>query len=306
VLDGMDGKVAIVTGAGRGLGRAEALELARLGARVVVNDYGRTLQGEEEKSPADAVVDEITAAGGEAVADQGDVADWDDSLRLVETAVDRFGQLDIVVNNAGFLRDRMLFNMSEEDFDLVVRVHLKGHFCMSRHAASYWRDRSKAADAPVYGRIVNTTSEAALLGSPGQPNYAAAKAGIISLTMATANSLGRYGVTANAIAPRARTRMTESLPGIGDESEGDFDEFAPENVSPLVAYLASPAAAKVSGQVFVVFGRMIDVVAGPSVDRRFDVDDGWTPEEVDAALTPFYDARQPVRDGYLYRGPHPA
>src|SRR5215218_2894348 len=231
----MDGKVAIVTGAGRGLGRAEALELARLGARVVVNDYGRTLQGEEEKSPADAVVDEITAAGGEAVADHGDVADWHDSRHLVQTAVDRFGQLDILVNNAGFLRDRMLFNMSEEDFDLVVRVHLKGHFCMSRHAASYWRDRSKASEGPVYGRIVNTTSEAALLGSPGQPNYAAAKAGIISLTIATANSIGRYGVTANAIAPRARTRMTEALPGIGDEAEGDFDEFAPENVSPLVA-----------------------------------------------------------------------
>jgi 3-oxoacyl-[acyl-carrier protein] reductase len=191
VLDGMDGKVAIVTGAGRGLGRAEALELARQGARVVVNDYGRTLQGEEEKSPADEVADEIAAAGGEAVADHGDVADWGDSQRLVESAIDRFGQLDVLVNNAGFLRDRMLFNMSEEDFDLVVRVHLKGHFCMSRHAAAYWRDRSKASDAPVYGRIVNTTSEAALLGSPGQPNYAAAKAGIIALTMATANSIGR-------------------------------------------------------------------------------------------------------------------
>src|SRR6266545_3741991 len=192
----MDGKVAIVTGAGRGLGRAEALELARLGARVVVNDYGRTLQGEEEKSPADAVVDEITAAGGEAVADHGDVADWDDSLRLVPTAVDRFGQLDILVNNAGFLRDRMLFNMSEDDFDLVVRVHLKGHFCMSRHAASYWRDRSKAADAPVYGRIVNTTSEAALLGSSGQPNYAAAKAGIIAFTHAAANGICPHALPA--------------------------------------------------------------------------------------------------------------
>jgi NAD(P)-dependent dehydrogenase (short-subunit alcohol dehydrogenase family) len=247
------------------------------------------------------VVEEITAAGGEAVADRGDVADWDDSLRLVQTAVDHFGQLDILVNNAGFLRDRMLFNMSEEDFDLVVRVHLKGHFCMSRHAAAYWRDRSKAADTPVYGRVVNTSSEAGLFGSPGQPNYAAAKAGIIALTLATANSMGRYGVTANAIAPRARTRMTETLPGF-EEADPDFDEFAPWNVSPLVAYLASPAAAKVSGQVFVVYGRMIDVVQGPGVDRHFDVEGRWTPETVDSALTPFYAGRQPIRDGYVYRG----
>jgi NAD(P)-dependent dehydrogenase (short-subunit alcohol dehydrogenase family) len=300
-VQGMNGKVAIVTGAGRGLGRAEALELARLGARVVVNDFGRTLQGDEEKSPADAVVDEISAAGGEAVADHGDVADWDASQELVQTAIDRFGQLDVLVNNAGFLRDRMLFNMSEEDFDAVIRVHLKGHFCMSRHAAAYWREQSKATDGPVYGRIVNTTSEAALMGSPGQPNYAAAKAGIMALTLATANSTARYGVTANAIAPRARTRMTESLPGF-EEAEGDFDQFAPENVSPLVAYLASPAAANVSGQVFVVYGRMIDVVAGPSVDRRFEIDSHWTPDDVDAALTPFYKGRKPLRDGYLFRG----
>jgi NAD(P)-dependent dehydrogenase (short-subunit alcohol dehydrogenase family) len=300
-VEGMDGKVAIVTGAGRGLGRAEAVELARLGARVVVNDFGRTLQGEEEKSPADAVVDEITAAGGEAIADHGDVADWDASQELLQTAIDRFGRLDVLVNNAGFLRDRMLFNMSEEDFDAVIRVHLKGHFCMSRHAAAYWREQSKATEAPVYGRVVNTTSEAALMGSPGQPNYAAAKAGIMSLTLATANSLSRYGVTANAIAPRARTRMTESLPGF-EESEGDFDQFAPENVSPLVAYLASPAAANVSGQVFVVYGRMIDVVAGPSVDRRFEVDGHWTPDAVEDVLTSFYEERKPLRDGYMFRG----
>jgi NAD(P)-dependent dehydrogenase (short-subunit alcohol dehydrogenase family) len=301
----MDGKVGIVTGAGRGLGRAEALELGRLGVRVVVNDYGRTLTGEEEKSPADAVVDEITAAGGQAVADHGDVADWDASRELVETAIERFGQLDIVVNNAGFLRDRMVFNMSEEDFDAVIRVHLKGHFCMIRHAAAYWREQAKAADSPVYGRIVNTTSEAAILGSPGQPNYAAAKAGIIALTLATANSVGRYGVTGNAIAPRARTRMTEHMPGIGGEVDGDFDEFAPENVSPLVAYLASPSAAKVSGQVFVVYGRTIDVVEGPGVDRHFDVEGAWNPERVDAALTPFYEQRTPVSEGYAYRGPRP-
>jgi 3-oxoacyl-[acyl-carrier protein] reductase len=303
-VEGMDGKVAIVTGAGRGLGRAEALELARLGARVVVNDFGRTLQGEEEKSPADAVVDEITAGGGEAIADQGDVADWDASQELLQTAIDRFGRLDILVNNAGFLRDRMLFNMSEDDFDAVIRVHLKGHFCMSRHAAAYWREQSKAADSPVYGRVVNTSSEAGLFGSPGQPNYAAAKAGIIALTLATANSIGRYGVTANAIAPRARTRMTETLLGF-DEADPDFDLFAPENVSPLVAYLASPTAANVSGQVFVVYGRMIDVVQGPGVDRHIEVDDRWTPDRVDAALTSFYAERTPIRDGYVYRGTPP-
>jgi NAD(P)-dependent dehydrogenase (short-subunit alcohol dehydrogenase family) len=303
-VEGMEGKVAIVTGAGRGLGRAEALELAGLGVRVVVNDFGRTLQGEEEKSPADAVVDEITAAGGEAVADHGDVADWDLSRELVEAAVDRFGQLDILVNNAGFLRDRMLFNMSEEDFDAVIRVHLKGHFCMSRHAAAYWRDRSKAANGPVYGRLVNTSSEAGLFGSPGQPNYAAAKAGIIALTLATANSVGRYGVTANAIAPRARTRMTETIPGF-EAPDPDFDRFAPENVSPLVAYLASPAAARVSGQLFVVYGRMIDVVQGPGIDRHIEVDDRWTPDRVDETLTPFYAEREPIRDGYVYRGTPP-
>jgi NAD(P)-dependent dehydrogenase (short-subunit alcohol dehydrogenase family) len=297
----MDGKVAIVTGAGRGLGRAEALELARLGAHVVVNDLGRTLHGEEEASAADAVVDEITAGGGKAVAHPGDVADWDAAADLVRTAVEAFGGLDILVNNAGFLRDRMIFNMSEEEFDAVIRVHLKGHFCMSRHATAYWRDRSKAEGEPVYGRVVNTASEAGLVGSPGQPNYAAAKGGIVQLTLATANACGRYGVTANAIAPRALTRMTEALPGF-DASEEGFDVFAPENVSPLVAYLASPTAAKVTGQVFVVYGRMIDVLAGPAVDRRFETGERWTPAAVDGALTPFYDEREPLRDGFAYGG----
>jgi 3-oxoacyl-[acyl-carrier protein] reductase len=294
VLDGMESKVAIVTGGGRGLGRAEALELAAVGARVVVNDLGRDLHGAEQENPADAVVQEITDIGGEAIAHYGDVADWDDARGLIDVAVERFGRLDILVNNAGFLRDRMLFNMSEGDFDAVVRVHLKGHFCTLRHASAYWREQSKAADAPVYGRIINTTSEAGLLGSPGQPNYAAAKAGIVALTLSAAQSLARYGVTANAIAPRARTRMTEALPG--------FDELAPENVSPMVAYLASPAAARVSGQVFVVYGGAIDVVSGPTVAATFDVDGGWTPKEIDLVLTPFYGRREPIRDGYQYRG----
>jgi len=181
---------------------------------------------------------------------------------------------------------------------------MKGHFCTMHHAAVHWRNKSKEIDGPVYGRIVNTTSEAGMLGSVGQINYAAAKAGIIALTLATANSLGRYGVTANAIAPRARTRMTETLPGF-EEADPDFDQFAPENVSPLVAYLASPAAEKVSGQVFVVYGRMIDVVQGPGVDRHFDVGGRWTPDDVDAALTPFYAERKPISDGYVYRGTPP-
>jgi 3-oxoacyl-[acyl-carrier protein] reductase len=200
----LEGKVAIVTGAGRGLGRSEALHLAKLGAAVVVNDYGVAVDGSKEQSAAEQVAAEIKAAGGKAVSNPADVADWDASKALVDQAVSEFGSLDIVVNNAGILRDKMLYNMSEQEWDDVIRIHLKGHFCVSRHATAYWRDKSKADEGrPVYGRIINTSSESFLFGSPGQPNYSAAKGGIIGLTLTTANSCGRFGVTANAICPAA-------------------------------------------------------------------------------------------------------
>jgi 3-oxoacyl-[acyl-carrier protein] reductase len=251
------GKVAIVTGAGAGLGRAEALALAGAGAHVVVNDL----------SSVD-VVDEIEALGGKAVLVEGDVGERDTADALISAALEHFGGLHVVVNNAGLLRDRMLFNLTDEEWDLVVRVHLRGHFLLSRNAAAYWREQSKSAGEPVYGRVINTSSEAFLLGSEGQPNYAAAKAGIAALTVATARSMSRYGVRVNAICPRARTGMT--IPVFGAAPESGPDPWSVDHVAEFVTYLASPPADAISGQVFIVYGGRIALLSPPAIEKRFD------------------------------------
>ncbi|MET9413403.1 3-oxoacyl-ACP reductase [Streptomyces klenkii] len=295
----LHGRTAIVTGAGRGLGRAEALELARLGAHVVVNDYGQPGpdgSGEASAGPAEAVAAEIRAAGGRATAHAGDVADFDQARDLVRLAVDAGGgSLDVLVNNAGILRDRMVFSMSEDEWDAVIRVHLKGHFNTLRFAAAHWRERAKSSGRPVYGRVVNTSSEAFLIGSPGQPNYAAAKGGIVGLTTSTAEALRKYGVTANAICPRARTRMTEQVfAGTGTPEADGPDPLDPGHVAPLVGYLAAPAAAGVTGQVFVVHGGMVAVMERPRVAARFGTaKDVFTAEELDGLLTPHFAGRPP-------------
>ncbi len=260
----LSGRAAIVTGAGAGLGRAEALGLAAQGASVVVNDIG---------DAAEAVVREIEAAGGRAVAVLGDVSDWSLGERLVEAAVTNFGSLDIVVNNAGITRDTMLFNMSEKQWDDVIAIHLKGHAAVSRAAAVHWRAASKAAGGPVYGRLINTASEAFLLGGAGQANYSAAKAGIVALTLSSARGLSRYGVIANAICPRARTEMTAAVFG-ADDQQGGLDIMAPERVATLVSFLATPAAAEINGQVFIVYGDMVALMAPPTVQQKFTAADG--------------------------------
>ncbi|MGW1952101.1 3-oxoacyl-ACP reductase [Streptomyces sp. NPDC001920] len=291
----LEGLSAVVTGAGRGLGRAEALELARLGAAVVVNDYGqpgRDGSGAASTGPAQEVAAEIREAGGKALAHTGDVADFRQARELVESAISEFGKLDILINNAGILRDRMVFSMSEGEWDTVIRVHLKGHFNTTRFAAAHWRERSKAAQGPVYGRIVNTSSEAFLAGSAGQPNYAAAKGGIVGLTTSTALALAKYGVTANAICPRARTRMTEDVFAGFEQPADGLDPLAPEHVAPLVGYLASPAAGRINGQLLVVHGGMVAVVERPRVRAKFDSkQETFTYDELDALLTPHYAER---------------
>jgi NAD(P)-dependent dehydrogenase (short-subunit alcohol dehydrogenase family) len=259
----LDGKVAIVTGAGRGLGREEALVLARHGAKVIVNDIGASLAGDgHDDSPAAEVVRTITSAGGTAVVNGEDISDWDGARRTVAQAYDRFGRLDVLVNNAGVLRDRMSFNMSEDEFDLVMRVHTKGHFAMTRHACERWRDAAKQSGS-VYGRIVNTSSEAGLIGSAGNANYAMAKAAIAALTISTAREMGKYGVRANFIAPRARTRMTLSMPNhaMFDAPESGFDTFHPAWPAELVAFLASEHV-DFNGQGFIVWGGQVVLVRG--------------------------------------------
>src|SRR6185436_15178204 len=269
----LDGKVAIVTGAGRGLGREEALALARHGASVVVNDIGASLTGEgHDDSPAADVVRTIEAAGGKAVVNGEDISDWEGARRTIAQAYDRFGRLDILVNNAGVLRDRMSFNMAEDEFDLVMRVHCKGHFSMIRHACERWRELAKR-EGTVYGRVINTSSEAGLMGSAGNANYSMAKAAIAALTVSIAREMGKYGVRSNFIAPRARTRMTMSMPNhaMFDEPESGFDTMHPAWPAELVAFLASEHV-DFNGQGFIVWGGQVVLVQGWHVVNQITKD----------------------------------
>jgi len=279
----LEGKVAIVTGAGRGIGRAHALALAAAGAKVVVNDLGAALSGEgHDDTPAQQVVDEIKGAGGEAAANGENVADFAGAERMVGQAIDEFGRLDILVNNAGILRDRMLVNMTEGEWDAVINVHLKGHFAPTRHAAAYWRERSKAGDE-VRGRVINTSSPSGVFGNVGQTNYGAAKAGIAGFTVIAAQELQRYGVTVNCLAPNARTRMTEDTFDMGAPAEG-FDPLDPGNMSPLVVALSADEAQEITGQVFHVWGGAVNALRGWSAGELFHADERWDADALLAEL----------------------
>jgi NAD(P)-dependent dehydrogenase (short-subunit alcohol dehydrogenase family) len=273
-MPSLAGKVAIVTGAGRGIGRGHALALAEAGASVIVNDLGGALSGEgHDDTPAKQVVEEIEAAGGQAAANAENVADFAGAERLVQQAIDDFGRLDILVNNAGILRDRMIVNMTEQEWDAVIAVHLKGHFAPTRHAAAYWRERSKAGDA-VQGRVINTSSPSGVFGNIGQANYGAAKAGIAGFTVIVAQELQRYGVTVNCLAPNARTRMTEDTFDMGAPPEG-FDALDPSNMSPLVVALCADEAQNITGQVFHVWGGAVNALQGWTSGELFASDGKW-------------------------------
>ena len=276
-----EGRVVIVTGAGRGIGRSHALEFAAQGAKVVVNDLGALVDGTgTDAGPANEVVSAIKDMGGEAIANGEDVSDFDGAKRMIDAAIEKFGRLDVLVNNAGILRDRMLINMTGEEWDAVIKVHLRGTFAPAHHAAVYWREKAKAGETND-ARIINTSSSSGIYGNPGQANYGAAKAGIAAFTIITAMELGRYGVTVNAIAPGAQTRMTEGLrPDREQPKPGEFDARSPDNVAPLVVWLGSTESAGVTGRVFNVSGGRISVAegwhAGPGVDKG----DRWDPAEL--------------------------
>ena len=276
----LKGKVAIVTGAGRGIGREHALALAEAGASVVVNDLGGSVAGEgSDATPAQGVVDEIVGAGGQAVANAANVADFAAAEQMVSAAVEHFGRLDILVNNAGILRDRMLVNMTEEEWDAVIAVHLKGHFGPLRHAGAYWREQSKAGEK-VRGRVINTSSPSGVFGNVGQLNYGAAKAGIAGMTVIAAQELGRYGVTVNCLAPNARTRMTEMTFGDMDAPEEGFDPLDPGNMAPLVVALSADDAQDITGQVFFVWGGQVNVLRPWEAGELFSADGRWDADEL--------------------------
>ena len=287
-MGALDGRIAIITGAGGGLGREHALLFAQEGAKVVVNDLGGNVDGSgEDRSAAQKVVDEIRAMGGEAVENHDNVAEWDGAQRLIQTAIDTFGDLHVLVNNAGILRDRVLVNMTEAEWDAVIHVHLKGHFAPTRFAAAYWREQSKAGKE-VNAAIINTSSTSGLLGNPGQANYGAAKSGIATFSQIVAMELKRYGVRSNAIAPAARTRMTESTPGLSDvvkkpEDAATFDAWNPANVSPMVAYLAT-ADCPFSGEAFLVQGDTVQRFQPWTLSEKITNDEErWTVAQLQAA-----------------------